>query len=84
MNEPNWRERYDLLNEENLRLTKEIWFLEKCAREREMELDQARDKRAAILPSEFVQFWNNLNYEQLCLVAAQSLLKAADKVKEQP
>lgn len=34
------------------------------------------------LAKEFVDYWQTLNFEQLCLLTAQSLLRAADKVKE--
>ncbi len=40
------------------------------------------DKPRPQLAKEFVDYWQTLNFEQLSLLAAQSLLRAADKMKE--
>ena len=52
---------------------------------RVMDAIKARDQKPKPQPEgakEFVEHWQKLDFEQLCLLAAQSLLRAADKVKE--
>ena len=50
---------------------------------RVLDAIKARDEKPRPqLAKEFVDYWQTLNFEQLSLLAAQSLLRAADKVKE--
>lgn len=52
---------------------------------RVLDAIKARDEKPRERPElakEFVDYWQTLNFEQLSLLAAQSLLRAADKVKE--
>ena len=45
-------------------------------------IDAIKPKVQPQLAKEFVEYWQTLTFEQLSLLAAQSLLRAADKVKE--